>query len=400
MNPRSTKTGVGLAGAALVLSLAGGVAVAAGADDWYTGDNATVADPDKTAVALTLYDASGGTVTSGSTTTPLAAFVGAAGSVRAGDEFATLYVHLPQSDTAPGAWPGVQVTGTDRYAGAGSVTAPAGVSGKPYVRTTAAGYSLSDVGAALPTSGGALAGIYELRLRTSSATVGISDQYATAYVKVTGSTWTLTDAPPLGGESAVATTVTATWPATLGYGAAAVVKTTVAPASGSTTPSGTVRLVSGTTTLATATLSAAGTATLTTSRTALLPGSRTLKVVYAGASGTFTGSESAARTLKVAKAKPGKATLKVTRKPTSKKSGAATVTVPTASGLSKATGKVKITLKKGKRSKSVTVTLSAGKAKVALPKVPRGTWSVTVTYGGDVRYTATSTKVSSVKVTK
>ena len=120
---------------------------------WYTGDNATVADPDKTAVALKLYDAAGTEVTSGSTTTPLAAFAAADGPVRAGDDdFASLFVHLPQSSTAPGAWPGVQVTGTNKFTGAGAVPAPASLAGKPYVATTSAGYTLADVVAGLPNN--------------------------------------------------------------------------------------------------------------------------------------------------------------------------------------------------------------------------------------------------------
>ena len=103
-------------------------------------------------MALKLYNASGAEVTSGSTTTPLAAFAAADGAVRSGDEYASLFVHLPQSSTAPGAWPGVQATGTDKFSGAGAVTAPAALSGKPYVATTAAGYTLADVAAACPTT--------------------------------------------------------------------------------------------------------------------------------------------------------------------------------------------------------------------------------------------------------
>src|SRR4051794_21884495 len=106
---------VALLGLALAVSTVGGVALAAGADDWYDGDNSSVADHDNTGVDLKLYNAAGAAITSGSTTTPIAAFAAAAGTVRADDTFATLFVHLPESDTAPGAWPGVQVTGTGKF---------------------------------------------------------------------------------------------------------------------------------------------------------------------------------------------------------------------------------------------------------------------------------------------
>ena len=68
------KTGlVALLGLALAVSTVGGVALAAGADDWYDGHNSSVADHDNTGVDLKLYNAAGAAITSGSTTTPIAA---------------------------------------------------------------------------------------------------------------------------------------------------------------------------------------------------------------------------------------------------------------------------------------------------------------------------------------
>ena len=402
MNFRLKKTWIGALGIALALSATAGVALGAGADDWYDGDNATVPDANKTAVALKLYDASGNQVTTGSTTAPLAAFAAADGTVRAGDQFASLFVHLPQSGTAPGAWPGVQVTGTDRFAGTGAVTAPASLSGKPYVRTTADGYSLADVAAALPNSesGASFVGVYELRLRTSSATQGVADEYAATYLKVTGSTWSVTSAPILGGGgSTVSTSVTATWPAKLAYGTASTVKVTVNAASGTAKPSGNVRLVSQGETLSTAQLSG-GSANLTVSKAAFAPGSRSFKVVYSGAPNAFSPSESGPKTYQVAKAAPGKPTFKVTKAPTAKKAGSATVTVPTASGLVKATGKATVVLKKGGATKTLPVTIKAGKATVVLPKLPAGTWSVTVTYAGNAYYLKSTSKVFKLVSTK
>jgi hypothetical protein len=382
-------------GVAVGLVLAGGVAVAGtgtaqrDASDWYDGDNATVADPHRSDVPLALYDASGNAVTSGSTTAPLAAFAAAGGSVRGGDEFASLFVHLPQKGAAPGAWPGVQATGTDRFTGSGAVTAPAALSGRPLVRTQD-GYTLADVVAALPNPEAAspsFVGVYELRLRTSSRIEGVADDYAATWVKVTGTTWTTTTAPVLGGEEVpdpVATAVVPTWPARLTYGTAATVAVRVDSDTGTAT--GTVRLVSGTTQLATATLSPTGNATLAIARTALAPGARTLQVVYSGAAGAFEPSSSPTKAYTVAKAATGRPTVAITKKPTARKGGSAKVSVPTPTGLPKATGKVTVTLKKAAATKRVTGTLKSGVATVTLPKLPKGTWTVTATYPGDARY--------------
>ncbi len=406
MKMTTKKTWAAAVGLALALSAAGGVALAAeNPSGWYAGGNATLADPAKTNVALKLYNAAGVQVTSGSTTTPLAAFAAADGAVREGDTFASLFVHLPQSTTAPGAWPGVQATGTGKFSGAGAVTAPGALNGKPYVATTAAGYTLADVIAGLPNNeaGASFAGVYELRLRTSSPTAGVSTEYAAAYLKVSGNSWTLTSSPVLGDsvvvppKSAVATTVTATWPATLAYGTASSVSVTVTAASGAAKPSGAVRLVSGATTLGTANLSAAGTASFALSKT-LEPGTVALQVVYAGVANAFTASQSAAKTIVVAKAAPGAPVLKVKKAPTTKKAGSATVTVATPSGLAKAGGTAQLVLKKGKTTKKVNVTIKAGSGTAKLPKLPKGTWSATVTYAGDAHYTSTKSKAVKVKV--
>lgn len=405
MKIQAKKTWAAAVGLALAATTLGGVALAAeDPSGWYTGGNATVVDPNKTAVPLKLYNAAGTEITSGSTTTQVASFAAADGSVRTGDDYASLFVHLPQSNTAPGAWPGLQVTGTSKFSGAGAVSAPAPLSGKPYVATTNAGYTLADVVAALPNNegGASYQGVYELRLRTSSPSAGVSNQYAAAYVKVSGTSWTLTTSPVLGDSvppTAVATSVVPTWPAKLTYGTAATVAVKVNPASGAAKPSGTVRLVTGSTTLGTATLTSAGTANLTVAKTALAPGSRTLKVVYTGVANKFVASESPATTIKVAKAATGKPTVKLTKKPTRKKGGAATVKVSAASGLAKAGGKVQIVLKKGKTTKKVKpVAVKSGVAKVKLPKLAKGTWTVTVVYLGDAHYTKSKSKPVKVKV--
>jgi hypothetical protein len=402
LEKKTWATAVGLALAATTL---GGVALAVeDPSTWYDGDNATVPDPNQSAVALKLYNASGDVITSGSTTTPIAAFAAADGDVRANDEYASLFVHLPQTTGTPGVWPGVQVTGTDKYSGAGAVTAPAPLAGKPFVRTTAAGYTLADVQAALPqtdTDPGYV-GVYQLRLRTSSATAGVSDAYASTYLKITGTTWTVTTAPTLGGgggpQPAVNTTVSATWPSSITYGTATSVSVTVTPTSGSAKPTGTVRLANGATTVATANLSAAGTATLSVPKTALTPGAKTLKVVYPGATGTFNPSESATHNVTVGKATPGQPTFAVTKKPTPTAKGAATVTVPVPAGLVPATGALSLKIVKDGVTKTAKGTLKSGTATVKLPKLAKGKWKVTITYAGDTYFLSSVSKAFTLKV--
>jgi hypothetical protein len=406
MKMTTKKTWAAAVGLALAVSTAGGVALAAeNPSGWYSGGNATLADPAKTNVALKLYNAAGVEVTSGSTTAQLPAFAAAAGAVRNGDAYASLFVHLPQSTTAPGGWPGVQATGTVKFSGDGAVAAPAALSGKPYVATTSAGYTLTDVITGLPNNegGASFAGVYELRLRTSSPTAGVSTEYAAAYLKVAGTSWTLTSSPVLGDsvvvpKSAVATSVAVTWPSTFVYGTASSVSVAVSPASGATKPTGAIRLVSGGATLGTANLSAAGTASIALSKTALEPGSRALQVVYAGVANAFSPSQSAAKTVVVAKAAPGKPVFKVKKAPTTKKGGTATVTVATATGLAKAGGSAQLVLKKGKKTKKVKVTIKGGVGTVKLPKLPKGTWSATVAYAGDAHYTSATSKAVKVKV--
>ncbi len=126
--------------------------------------------------------------------------------------------------------------------------------------------------------------------------------------------------------------------------------------------------------------------------------SRALKVVYAGVAKAFSPSQSAAKTFAVAKAVSGRPALKVTKVPTARKGGTATVTVPTASGLAKAGGKGQVVLKKGRVTKKVNLTIRSGSAKVKLPKLAKGTWTATVVYAGDAHYTGATSKAVKLKV--
>jgi len=97
----------------------------------------------------------------------------------------------------------------------------------------------------------------------------------------------------------------------------------------------------------------------------------------------------------VAKAATAKPTVKVSKKPTSKKKGKATVTVKSANGV-KPTGRATITLTRNKSKKVVTVTVRNGKATVNLPKLAKGTWKLKVTYAGSATQRASTSKTYTV----
>lgn len=373
-------------GLALVASALGGISVAApsftgdpSSLDWYVGDNATLDDPARTAVGLALYDATGTAVTSGSVGAALPAFAAAGGTVRADDTSATLFVHAAQSGTAAGAWPGVQATGTDRFTGEGAVTAPAPLAGKPYVRT-AGGSTFADVVASFASSGqGTYGGVYELRLRTSSATKGVTDRYASAYVKVTGDQWAVVDGPVTTPE-AVATQTAATAPTSSSYGKAFAVTATV---TGAGANGGTVTVKKGSTLLATKALDADGVISLSVAGTKLAPGTHTLTVAYAGVAGKTLPSQTT-RTIKVVPAKSvttGKlaaTTIRTTAYPK------ITAKV-TASGVPAATFTGTFTVYDGSRAvKKVTLkAANLGKLVITLPKLAKGTHKIKVLYSGN-----------------
>ncbi len=174
------------------------------------------------------------------------------------------------------------------------------------------------------------------------------------------------------------------------YGVTPTVKVKVA---GARTPTGTVSVtVSGK--AYSAKVDATGTAAVALPRT-LAPKSYALTVVYAG-DGDLKASSGTSK-LTVAKAVAKRPTVKVGTV-RAKKKAKATVTVATTSGLAKAGGKVRVVLKKGSSTKTVTGTVKSGNASVTLPKLSKGTWSVKVTHLGDANYRSGSTLATKVRV--
>jgi hypothetical protein len=177
---------------------------------------------------LALYDATGQPVTSGGVSDPLAAFAAADDVVREGDSFGSLFAYAVDEDLAAGAWSGLQVSSTDAFTGPSAISGiPSALAGKPLAATEAGDYTVADLVAAYPSD----TGVYELRLRTSSATAAVGDDYAALRIEVNGSTWALE-----GQEQTVTATTTALATPTAGkkVGETVTLSATVSPAAAGT----------------------------------------------------------------------------------------------------------------------------------------------------------------------
>lgn len=98
--------------------------------------------------------------------------------------------------------------------------------------------------------------------------------------------------------------------------------------------------------------------------------------------------------------KVSKVTSKVAKLPSSTTGGQYTVALSTPASKSFATGKVTLKLKKGSSTKTITGKLAHGYATFKLPKLARGTWKVSISWGGDSNYLSGSATGKSITVTK
>ncbi len=129
----------------------------------------------------------------------------------------------------------------------------------------------------------------------------------------------------------------------------------------------------------------------------LAPGSYPFTVAYAGDDQVVAFQRTG--TLVVAKGGAPKTAGKVAKAPTSKKAGRYQVKVTGVAGLATPSGKVTVTLTKGRARKVLTGKLKKnGVVKVAVPKLAKGAWKATVGYAGDANYAAATTKGKAVKV--
>lgn len=403
MKTRLRKPWAVVAGLALFALTATGVAAAAatftGNPDslaWYTGDETTVtANPDRSATPLTFYNAGGAPITSGDVNAkPFVAYAAAGDPLRAGDTHASLFAYTANPSLAQGAWTGAQLTGANEFPAAG---APAAVGSDPVVKGSVGSLSLAEYIAGYENTSSAtnFAGVYEIRLRSSSATKGVGTGYASAYIKVTGSTWAVTTSP----VALVSTSTTSTVPTKAKYGTAFNVTATVT-ATDASTPGGTVQVLKGSTVLASKTLTGTpGTATIPVPGTKLLPGSHSLVVKYVGA-GSLATSSAIAKTVVVSKA-TSTSTAKVVKTPLKKTKAPQVVLTVKAAGVPKPTGKVTVVVG-GKVIKTVTLTAAKnGRITITLPKFKTAKkYTLVVKYAGSSTVGASNAKAVTIKITK
>lgn len=179
------------------------------------------------------------------------------------------------------------------------------------------------------------------------------------------------------------------------YGQASTVVVSV-PSVDGLAPTGTVTLTGAGTQSATLTN---GAATFSLPAT-LAAGTTTVTAAYSGDANYAGASASAAKS--VTKAAVTVRRNKISKKPTTKKSGKTSLTVRSTSSAVAVDGSAKVTFtKKGQKTKTKTVTVRNGAAKVTIPKLKKGTWKITVAYSGTASFDGTAkAKAGSVKVTK
>ncbi|MGO4257861.1 Ig-like domain repeat protein [Marmoricola sp. RAF53] len=400
MKTRIRKPWAVVAGIALFASTASGVAYAAtsftGNPDslaWYSADETAVtANPDKSAATLTLYNAAGTAVTSGSVSAkPFVAYAATSAPLRSGDDHASLFAYTANPGLAQGAWTGEQLTAANTFPVAG---APAGVGSNPVVKGAATSLSLADYIAGYENTSTATGfeDVYEIRLRSSSASQGVGTTYASTFVKVTGDTWTVTSSP----VNLTSTSTTSAVPASARYGTAFNVTATVTPTDASV-PAGTVSVLEGPTVVATGTL-ASGAATITVPGTRLAPGSHALVLRYNG-SGSLAQSSATAKTVVVAKAL-STTSARVVKTPLKKTKVPAVVVTVRAAGL-KPTGTIRI-YAGSKVLKTVTLTAANnGVITIKLPKFKVAKkYTLVAKYAGSGTVGASNARAVTIKITK
>jgi hypothetical protein len=188
----------------------GAVAIAAGVTLATAGTAFAVApyNPDSNSVgSITFTDANGVPVTTGSTTTPLAAYVTGSKLVDAGDHDGQLSVYLPAKGVSPALWSG-EAVGLDTVFNPAPAAWPADIKSlvtalKPVVNEPSGDLSPAVFSADFPntaatgpnsTTGSndpAWQNLYQLRLYNGTNTA----QYDSADILISGTTWTLVPNP-------------------------------------------------------------------------------------------------------------------------------------------------------------------------------------------------------------
>jgi hypothetical protein len=188
------------------VALTGALAVAAGLTLASTGVAFAAApyNPDPNSVgSITFTDANGVPVTSGSTSSPIAAYAAGSKLVDTGDTDGTLEVFLPVFGQNPALWSG-EAIGLDTVFNPAPAAWPADLkslvtAGKPVVNELSSDLTPAQIATDAPntaTTGPNTAqptyqNLYEIRIYTGTNTA----QYDSADISVVGSTWTLVPNP-------------------------------------------------------------------------------------------------------------------------------------------------------------------------------------------------------------
>ncbi len=180
------------------------------------------------------------------------------------------------------------------------------------------------------------------------------------------------------------------------YGTARVANVSVA-GTGTIAPTGTVTASVDGTVVGTGTLAGAA-ATIALPRE-LGAGNRTVTYAYSGDRNHQ--ASSTAQAVSVTRAAASVRRNKITKKPTTRRSGKTSFTLRSAAP-GAVTGKVTVTFKKkGQKTKTKTVTVKNGKASVTIPKLAKGSWKISVKYAGSTSFAPTATtSAGTIKVTK
>jgi hypothetical protein len=170
-------------------------------------------EPDaNSAGPLTLTDATGKVITSGSTAdSPISAFaVGSTFGHASGDNLATLYLCTPIASTPSGAWNCDQMSSSTAFA-----TPPSGAAlptGVPFVTGAAGDTDVADIAADIPNGDASDPGVYQLRLVTSGPgqAGNVASHFDSLDIVVSGSTWTAENWPDPATADTTTTVVTST----------------------------------------------------------------------------------------------------------------------------------------------------------------------------------------------
>ena len=236
--------------------------------------------------SLSFFNAAGQQITGGSVSdNPTASYIEGTSTLRAKDTTATLFGYAPVLGQQPGQWSGQLLSSSTTFPNAsapgalGSATLPV-VSGAP------SDHPIADLITAFPnldSSVDGYSGVYELRLRTSAAGLPTTTTYDSAFIQVTGTTWSVIYPSP--SPVATTTTLTSTLASPEPLGTSVPLTATVSPA-----VPGTVQFYSGASAIGSpVTVNGSGVASTSTSALAL--GNDALSAVFTPAANlNYSGS--------------------------------------------------------------------------------------------------------------